>query len=128
MSLIYFTDDELRCKGSGVVHLAEGFGAKLDEFREHLGRPMYLNSACRSYAHNIRVGGHPNSAHIYDHPKRTFKGSYAVDVRCTDGQHRAELIKTALLLGWSVGVNKTFIHLDRRTDYFPEMKQTVFMY
>ena len=126
--MIYFSDDELRCKGSGVILLAEGFAHKLDEFREHFGRPMYVNSGCRSYAHNISVGGHPNSSHIYDHPDRQFKGSYAVDIRCTNGADRAEMVKAGLLLGWSIGINKTFVHFDRRTDYFPEMKQTIFLY
>lgn len=126
--MIYFSDDELRCKGSGVMLLAEGFAEKLDKLREHFGRPMYVNSGCRSYGHNIAVGGHPNSAHIYDHPQREFKGSYAVDIRCTDAATRADMVKAGLLLGWSIGVNKTFVHFDRRTDYFPEMKQAIFLY
>lgn len=127
--MIYFSDDELRCKESGIMLLADGFAQKLDELRENYGRPMYVNSGCRSYAHNIQVGGHPNSSHIYDHPSREFKGTYGVDIRCTDARDRADMIKVGLLLGWCVGVNKTFLHFDRRVDYFPgKYSQVVFLY
>ncbi len=123
----YFTADELKCKGSGIVSLAEGFGAKLDALREAYGLPMTINSACRSFKHNKAIGGHHNSAHIYDHPERSFRGTYAVDIHCVDATLRAHLAKTALNLGWSVGINKTFLHLDRRTDY-TKLPQAIFLY
>jgi hypothetical protein len=124
----YFSKLELACKGSGIVLLAEGFEDKLVELREAYARPMYVNSCCRSLAHNITVGGHPKSSHIYDHPKREFKGTYGIDIRMKNSADRAELILLALQLGWCVGVNKTFLHLDRRRDYFPTYPQVVFLY
>ena len=33
----YFTQDELRCKGSGQFLLADGFAEKLDALREKYG-------------------------------------------------------------------------------------------
>jgi len=127
-SLKYFTVKELECKGSGVCLLAPGFGNALDALREAYGKPMKVNSACRSFKHNAAIGGHPNSAHVYDHPSRELKGSYAVDIHCTDSSERAKLVILALDRGWSVGIQKTFVHFDRRTDYFPELKQAIFPY
>lgn len=123
----YFTTDELKCKGSGIVSLAAGFGEKLDELREAYGLPMIVNSCCRSFKHNQAVGGHVNSAHVYDHPDRAFRGTYAIDIHCVDAVLRAAMIKAAINLGWSVGVNKTFVHFDRRSDY-TKLPQAVFLY
>lgn len=125
---IYFTDKELACKGTGTTWLAKGFGDKLDELRHAYGKPMRVNSACRSMKHNAAIGGHPNSAHIYDHPDRDFRGSYAVDIHCVDSGARAALVDIAMDKGWSVGINKTFVHLDRRSDYFPNLKPALFLY
>ncbi len=124
----YFSDSELKCRCCGVVSIADGFEDKLIELREAYGRPMYVNSACRCTAHNITVGGHPSSSHIFDSQKRPFKGSYGIDIRCDDSKDRAALILLALQLGWCVGINKTFLHLDRRRDYFPDYPQVVFLY
>lgn len=125
---IYFTDKELACEGTGITWLAEGFGDKLDELRHAYGKPMKVNSACRSMKHNAAINGHPNSAHVYDHPAREFRGSYAIDIHCVDGHLRLRMVQCGIALGWSVGVNKTFIHFDRRTDYFPDMKPALFTY
>lgn len=121
--IIYFTKKELACRGSGIVRLAEGFGETLLDLRVALDMPMGLTSACRSTRHNKLIGGAPNSFHICD----TDLGCCAVDVRTPNPQYRTKLVKLALETGWSVGVNKTFIHLDRRSDYL-EVPQVIFVY
>ena len=40
---------------------------------------------------------------------------------------RKDLIKKAIDIGWSVGVARTFIHVDRRIDYTP-LPQVVYVY
>ncbi len=127
MALKYFTDAELACSGTGEYVLAEGFGDRLDAFREALGRPVYLNSAARSKKHNKAVGGHPRSLHVYDDPYHPTGGCCAVDVRCLDGDLRAEIVKTALQLGFSCGVAKIFVHIDDRTRLL-SMPQVVYLY
>lgn len=124
----YFTDDELQCPGSGIIWLADGFAEKLVELREAWGKPMHVNSCCRSLKHNTAIGGHPNSAHVYDHPDRSFTGTYAIDIRCIDSANRADLVQLALSKGWCIGINKTFLHLDRRLDYLPGYQQVIFLY
>jgi uncharacterized protein YcbK (DUF882 family) len=110
--------------------LHPGFAERLDNLREALGRPMVLTSACRSEAHNRRVGGAASSLHICDAPARPGqKGTLAVDVRVRDRQEAATLVRTALNLGWSVGVppdGKGFIHCDARD--LLNLPQVVFGY
>ena len=124
----YFTEDELRCNGSGKFWLADGFAEKLDELRDVYGKPMIVTSGCRSYSYNQEVGGHPNSSHVFNHPNRHFNGSYAVDIAMNNSVDRARLVKMALRRDWCVGINKTFIHLDRRRDYFLDYPQVLFLY
>lgn len=116
---IYFSERELRCKGSGVIKLAPGFADTLLDLRWYFNHPMLLTSACRSKEHNAKVGGHPRSLHVYDFPARNTGGCCAVDVS-THGmtkERRERLIQLARAKGWSIGFANTFLHLDRRTDY-----------
>lgn len=107
----YFTENELKCKGSGKLILADGFADMLRELRIIYGKPMIVTSACRSTLHNKAVGGATNSKHICDNGI----GCLAIDVSVPNGVERMLLGKIAIELGWSVGVpNKNFIHLDAR--------------
>lgn len=108
----YFTENELKCRGSGKLILAEGFAGKLLELRLAYNKPMIINSACRSTTHNASAGGAPNSYHICDDDRG---GCMAVDVRCNNGLDRLELVKLGIELNWSIGVNKAFIHMDLRS-------------
>lgn len=108
----YFTEAELRCRGSGLLILADGFAEKLLELRLKLDKPMIITSACRSDEYNRKVGGASTSYHICDNSRG---GTLAVDVLCYDGRQRLELVKLGIELNWSVGVNKDFIHLDQRS-------------
>ena len=44
-----------------------------------------------------------------------------------DSLNRANLVEKALAHGWSVGVAKTFIHVDRRSDY-TDLPQVLYVY
>ncbi|MFP4137462.1 MAG: D-Ala-D-Ala carboxypeptidase family metallohydrolase [Halomonas sp.] len=129
-----FTADELRCKGTGELRLAPGFGRALQGLRDaltlewcreglpiedaHRAATMILNSACRAPTHNDAVGGHPSSLHLTEGGRETG-GTCAVDVRApeTSPEYRSRLARTALRLGWSVGYHPRFLHLDLRTPY-----------
>ena len=112
----YFSHSELACKGSGVVKLDPRFADALLEYRETVGMPLHPNSCSRSRKHNTKVGGARSSYHLYEDVNDGRQGTMAIDLHVTNGSKRAIMIKTALLLGWSVGVYKTFIHIDRRID------------
>jgi hypothetical protein len=112
MTLPNFSEAELRCKGSGLLILAPGFGRELQALRNAYGKPMTVTSCCRSEEHNRKIGGHPRSLHVCDLPAHNTGGTCAIDVQVTD---REELIKLAWSRGWSIGLSPRFIHLDLRT-------------
>lgn len=123
---VLFSHAELACRASGVVKLHPGFAEALALLRMSLGRPMTVTSCCRSAAHNAAVGGHPASLHVYDRPHNGAKGSCAIDIARGAPAFNVELADLALKQGWSVGVAKRFIHLDRRRDI--GLPQNVFGY
>jgi len=114
---VLFTFDELKCPDTHVVRLARGFARALIELRQGFGKPMRVNSCCRSADHNRVIGGHARSLHVYDHPHHPTGGSCAVDIHCPDNEYAWNLAYLAMGKGWSVGRGKTFIHLDRRRDF-----------
>ena len=129
--LKYFTEEELQCPSAKIVKLADDFGQKLDDLRELLDRPMAITSGCRTTAHidSLLERGYPaskNSFHLIDNPKYGTD-TCAVDVSVPDSEYRKELIKVALQEGWTVGVAKSFIHIDKRSDY-TELPQIVYVY
>ena len=109
-----FSRDELKCKGSGLLILAPGFGQALQGLRDAYGRPMTITSCCRSRSHNASVGGHRHSLHVCDYPHHPTRGTCAIDVVVDD---REALIQLAWDRGWSVGLHSRFVHLDLRTEY-----------
>ncbi|WP_342278421.1 MULTISPECIES: D-Ala-D-Ala carboxypeptidase family metallohydrolase [unclassified Candidatus Tisiphia] len=125
--LPYFTHQELACRQTGQIILAAGFAEKLVALRSKFNCPMQLISTCRSKEYNRKIGGVPNSFHIYDYPRYGFTGCCAIDVATSDNTIKGNLISLAWQLGWSIGINKNFTHLDRRIDY-TNLKQTIFLY
>lgn len=125
---IIFTAQELMCKGSGKLQLAPGFAEKLVELREEWNRPMIVNSCCRSFVHNAKVGGNSRSLHVCDTPFWPTGGCCAIDISMKDMFLRAALVQLALSKGWSCGINETFVHLDRRIDYGISEKPGIFLY
>ena len=123
----YFTIDELACRSSGGLVLADGFAEKLLQLRTHFNKPMPVTSCCRSSEYNRKIGGTPNSFHIYDAPRHGFIGTCAIDVTIKDPTDKGDLMSLAWNLGWSIGFHKQFLHLDRRVDY-TELQQAVFGY
>ncbi len=123
----YFKLEELDATSESQFH--PGFLQHLDDLREHLKRSLIITSGARSASHNSEIGGKEKSLHIYDAPQHAGqKGCMAVDIGIPDPGMKMELVKTALLLGWSVGINdkKRFVHVDRRVDI--GLPQAVFSY
>ena len=78
---------------------------------------MKVNSCCRSKAYNNLIGGDEHSLHIWDVPQHGNDGTAAIDIACAKAVDKYRLAMLAFRLGWSVGVAKTFLHLDRRGDW-----------
>ena len=112
----FFTKKELQCKcGCNSLILAEGFPEKLRQLRELFSRPMIVNSCCRCPSHNAVVGGADMSYHLTNNS--ISKGTCAIDILRRGYDYDSSLIQWALSLGWSVGLHRSFIHIDRRIDY-----------
>lgn len=123
----YFTLNELGATTEAQFH--PGSLDHLDDLRHHVARPFHITSGARTEKRNAEVGGTQKSFHICDKPQHTGqKGCMAFDIAIPDPSFKVELVKTALLLGWSVGINdkKRFVHVDRRTDI--GLPQAVFSY
>ncbi len=114
---ILFTDNELACRHCGVLKIAPGFADKLKELRLKLGLPMTITSCCRCPGHNKSVKGSPRSFHLTENAAYPTGGTCAVDVKRRGADYDRQLVAVAIALGWSVGIAKSFIHLDRRADY-----------
>lgn len=117
IGLKYFTGDELRCKSSGILRLSPpngdypGFGARIDALREAWGRPLKVNSCCRSLVHNTAIGGNIHSLHVADFPYHPTNGTCAIDIADTSEEFRA----LAYSMGFSVLNEATWTHCDDRT-------------
>ncbi|PCJ23198.1 MAG: hypothetical protein COA94_08490 [Rickettsiales bacterium] len=123
----YFKHKELACPQTNQLILADGFAAKLLQLRIAFNQSMIITSCCRSKAYNREVGGHPRSLHVYDKPYHNTDGTCAIDIAVTNTTTKAQLMQLAWNLGWSIGINEKFLHLDRRTDH-TNLKQMVFRY
>jgi hypothetical protein len=125
----HFTRPELECRcGCGLAQFQPGFLDHLELLRRSYGRPMRLTSACRCAAHNAKASPQApqRSLHIGDRETRPgHNGTLAVDVAVA-GMDKGDLFAVAWRLGWSIGWNKTFLHLDRRVDI--GMPQVTFEY
>lgn len=102
----YFTIDEFDSPdvpGSGE-RMDRHFLQLLDEIREEAGIAFHINSGYRTRAHNLEVGGGPNSAHTR---------GMAADIRATTGRQKALIVLAAAKNGIKrIGIGKTFVHID----------------
>ena len=105
----YFTEDELRCKGTDECCMDEQFMLTLEALRQEFNEPMIISSAYRDLSYNQVIGGAKNSPHLY---------GKAVDV-VISGKKAYRLIKLAIQYGFTgIGVSqrgqheKRFIHID----------------
>lgn len=107
----YFERHEFACKcgkcGGFPVEPARGLVEFLDDFREEVGLPVYINSGIRCKAHNAAVGGSADSRHLYGD---------AADIRCPGKTPREMYNIAERLIGNSggVGLYSWGIHGDKR--------------
>lgn len=117
----YFSQDELKCRGTGLYELETLFLVRLNALRHELGIPMIVTSCCRSPEHNEKVGGATSSFHMTSNSR--FKGfdgkplkTCAVDIAKTPAilEHKQRLRQLAWKHGFTIGYGSTFYHFDLR--------------
>lgn len=103
----YFSIREMACKEGGQVLYDYRLIEKLDQLREILGCPLYINSGYRTPEYNKKIGGSSNSQHMY---------GKAVDISTKNLDIDDEtLIRICANLGFTgIGIYPTWIHLDVR--------------
>lgn len=117
----HFSFEELACPTAKIIVVAHGFIEKLEYLRCQYGRPMAVQSGCRSDERNnwLLLRGYPaspNSLHLINNRKYGTQ-TCAIDIERPAGPKLHRLISIAAPLGWSVGIAKGFIHLDLRAHY-----------
>lgn len=86
------------------INMDETFLIMLDNARSLAGVPFNINSGYRTQAHNLKVGGSPNSSHML---------GLAADIRCTDSSNRYFILNSLLDAGFTrIGIYQNFIHVD----------------
>ena len=84
------------------------FLAKLDELREICGFPFRITSGYRDATHPSEVvKAAPGTG--------THCQGIAADIAVSNGVERMNIVHEALKMGFSIGVSRTFIHVDART-------------
>jgi hypothetical protein len=113
----FFSKQELQCKcGCGLANFHPGVLDELVKLRTQFDKPMNLSSACRCLLHNTSVSkmAPRSSLHIGNYEGNPGQeGSMAFDV-LVNGIDKGELFALAWANGWSIGWNKSFLHLDKR--------------
>lgn len=128
----HFTVEEFADPATGEVKFPDGFLDDLEILRVDYDRVMKVNSGCRSGQHNnwLLLRGYkasPNSFHLMENPKYPTGGCIALDMARPDGIDLHRLIESATALGWSVGLARSFVHLDRRETY-TDLKASFYSY
>jgi zinc D-Ala-D-Ala carboxypeptidase len=103
----YFDIKEFDCQETGENNMLPEFIHSLDELREKCGFPFTITSGYRSVRHSIEAAKQAPGTHAQ---------GIAADIAVSTGSQRRAIIKHALELGFSgIGVAKTFVHVDIRT-------------
>ena len=110
----YFRNTEFMMGNENVFDkMDKNLLTQLDELRGLVNEPLKINSSYRSLDYNRSINGSSKSQHLL---------GKAVDLHCDNGTLRGKIVHHALNLGLTVGVAKTFIHIDNRDN------QIVFTY
>lgn len=103
-----FTVKEFRCKDdSDTILISDGLVNLLQLIRLHFGKPVIINSAYRTKAHNAAVGGSPRSQHML---------GTAADIRISGVEPLAIAQYAEKLMPdcGGIGLYNSFTHVDVR--------------
>ena len=103
----YFDISEFDCQETGENEMLPEFIHSLDGLREKCGFAFKITSGYRSERHSIEAAKQAPGTHAQ---------GIAADIAVSTGSQRRAIIKHALELGFGgIGVAKTFVHVDIRT-------------
>ena len=103
----HFRLEEFNCTHTNKNEMDTAFLAKLDELREICGFPFRITSGYRDATHPSEVvKAAPGTG--------THCQGIAADIAVSNGVERMNIVHEALKMGFSIGVARTFIHVDDR--------------
>jgi len=104
----YFKISDFDCQETGVNFMEDEFIKKLDHLREACGWPFVVTSGFRDTSHSAEINKANGGGY---HTK-----GVAADIAVSNGKQKHDIVKHATAMGFSVGIAKTFVHVDTRMD------------
>ena len=101
----YFKIEDFDCKETGENEISKDFIHALDQLREACKFPFIITSGYRSKEHSVEKRKQNPGTHAQ---------GIAADIKVSGGAQRLSIVKHASAMGMSVGVAKTFVHVDIR--------------
>ena len=101
----FFKLEDFDCQETGENEMDVEFIKGLDHLRQTCGFPFVIASGFRSLEHSVEKKKSKGGTHTM---------GIAADIRVSGGAQRMAVVKHASALGMSVGVAKTFVHVDSR--------------
>ena len=103
----HFERSEFDCSHTGKNEMRDTFIHSLDHLRSVCGFAFVINSGYRDKTHPIEaIKKTPGSG--------SHCQGYAADIQVDNSVDRAQICKHALALGFSVGPQHGFVHVDKR--------------
>jgi uncharacterized protein YcbK (DUF882 family) len=106
--LIFFRLEEFNCTHTNKCAMDSAFLEKLDALRATVGFPFRITSGYRDATH-------PSEARKASPGTGMHCQGRAADIAVSNGVERMNIVHEALKMGFSVGVARTFVHVDDRT-------------
>lgn len=105
---MFFKRSDFNCQQTGENRMEDDFIYMLDELREKCGWPFFVTSGFRDPSHSVERKKPKGGTHTL---------GIAADIRVTNGKQRHEIVKHAMVMGFTgIGIAKTFVHVDMRED------------
>jgi zinc D-Ala-D-Ala carboxypeptidase len=101
----FFRLEEFNCTHTNKNEMDHEFLVKLDELRERVGFPFIITSGYRDATH-------PAEARKAE--PGTHNQGIAADIKVSNGFERMNIVHEAIKMGFSIGVARTFVHVDDR--------------
>ena len=101
----YFKIEDFACKETGENEISVDFIHALDQLRAACNFPFIVTSGYRSKEHSVEKRKQNPGTHAQ---------GIAADIKVSGGAQRLSIVKHASAMGMSVGVAKTFVHVDIR--------------
>ena len=103
----YFRLEEFNCTHTNKNQMDHEFLVKLDELRERVGFPFIITSGYRDATH-------PAEARKAEPGTGYHCQGLAADIAVSNGFERMNIVHEAIKMGFSIGVARTFVHVDDR--------------